>query len=111
MSGLGRVAFDGVMWNDRSLRPTYGSAGSAICDIAKELASESESLARSLQNLHLEFDSRGRTVPNSREIPDGPGQSQVDLCKRSRSASSRRRIFPDAVRGTLSMNSISRTRL
>jgi hypothetical protein len=37
-----------------------GSAGSATYEIAKEFASTSEKLARSLQNLHRGFDSRRR---------------------------------------------------
>jgi hypothetical protein len=37
-----------------------GSAGSGICEIAREYARRSEKLARSLQNLHRGFDSRRR---------------------------------------------------
>jgi hypothetical protein len=42
-----------------------GSAGSANCDIAQELVSAFENLAKSLQNLHRGFDSRRRLSGNT----------------------------------------------
>ena len=59
-----------------------GSAGSGICDIAREFARRFENLARSLQSLHRGFDSRRRlSCSANRRTPITHGRASPDHCR------------------------------